>query len=914
LSETEFTEFQNFQNFVYLQKPNNPQTLASCYQILFRPYCLLLLLFIFSIQNLSAQCTNGNQPECECETAPVLCTIDELDGYTFSMDDYQHPNDGPSPICDDANMSQTNNPTWFAFTAWCTNLTLRVTSTNCQQVGGVVGFQLAIYTNCNFNNTVACNADIDDCNTDDKILNLTGLNIGAVYYFMVDGCLGSYCTVTIDILGVCGQEVIAPWTLPVSGNLYPCVGSTETYAVEDLDGARSYHWFIDGVLAGQTNNESYNIHWPSPGTYQLCIDASNDPCVPITDPPEPLCTTITVHSNDAGVLNVNPTILCPQQLANITSSGFTAGSLEELQYIIVTDANGIIVYVAYNSSGSFTSDTNGQFNVYAYNFNFFSGATNPVIGANINDFNCDFTCCDLESQSITFQNIEAIVSNILCDDNGTGNDSNDDFFTFEVLVTGGQVGSSWQSLDGSITGLYGIPTTFGPFHITAAWLFIALYDHDVPTCYINIAIDPPPECSNCPQTLDAGSGGLLNCINTTATLIGTSSEMGTYQWTGPNLFSSTSLVTTVQDSGWYYLIADFPKQCSFIDSVFVNQDHETPTANAGADQVIDCNHSQVLLNGSGSTGDHLQYLWTDEHSVIISTQSAILVNAGGPYSLQLTNSVSGCTDVDTVEVFDYLIELEQVSLNAFPENCIGENNGLIEITGITGGTPPYSLTLNGLLQNSLGPFDNLAPGAYQIQITDAYGCTLDTSLIIHPGIDLQLTLPLVIRLFEDESEFIQGLINVPIGNLSSIEWTPKGILACDTCLSTMITAFENQTLQLTVTHINGCTATAEIQIIVLPKPKIFIPNTFSPNGDGFNDFFTLFANSGVETILELTIFDRWGELLYQAHDLIPNHPESGWDGKFHEKEMPSGTFAYKMKVLLADATTKTLTGDVTVVR
>jgi hypothetical protein len=154
---------------------------------------------------------------------------------------FQHPGDGPSPICPGANMTQTNNPTWFAFTAWCTNLRLRVTSTNCQQSQGYIGFQLAIYTDCTFTDQVACNADVNDCNTNDKILNLTGLNIGSIYYFMVDGCLGSYCTVTIDILGVCGQEQIDPWTQPVSGNMDPCPG-TETYSVEDLNGG-----FIIGI-------------------------------------------------------------------------------------------------------------------------------------------------------------------------------------------------------------------------------------------------------------------------------------------------------------------------------------------------------------------------------------------------------------------------------------------------------------------------------------------------------------------------------------------------------------------------------------------------------------------------------------------------------------------------------------------
>ena len=70
--------------------------------------------------------------------------------------------------------------------------------------------QIAIYEDCSFKNEVACDVDIQDCNTGPKVLNMPGLTIGKVYYYMVDGCLGSYCRVTIDVVGVCGEEVIAP--------------------------------------------------------------------------------------------------------------------------------------------------------------------------------------------------------------------------------------------------------------------------------------------------------------------------------------------------------------------------------------------------------------------------------------------------------------------------------------------------------------------------------------------------------------------------------------------------------------------------------------------------------------------------------------------------------------------------------
>lgn len=895
-----------------IHKQYDQQTLSGIHKILLRLTFFPLSFFIFPACILHAQCTNGTQPECACETAPVLCTIDELDGYTFSMTSFQHPDDGPSPICPGANMTQTNNPTWFAFTAWCTNLSLRVHSTNCHQSGGAIGFQLAIYTNCNFNHVVACNADVNDCNTNDKILNLTGLTVGAVYYFMVDGCLGSYCTVTIDIIGVCGQEQIAPWTMPVSGNINPCAGNSETYSVEHPDGARFYHWFLDGALLAQTTTDSFKILWTNPGTYQLCVDVSNDPCVTISDPPLPLCTTITVHGADAGTLTVTPTILCPWDVAHISSTGFMSGP-DNTQMILITDATGMIIDVINAANGTFSWNTTGTFTIYAYNYLTASG-TIPVIGDLINDLDCTSACCDLESQTITYQHIEAIVSGIVCNNNGTGSDSTDDTFTFDVLVTGLTPGTLWRSTDGTLEGVYGTPKQCGPYLINGGTKFFDLHDYNVPTCWTSIVVNPPLACSSCPQTIDAGTGSILNCITTTATLTGASSQAGIYQWIGPDSFSSDSLVCTVSDSGWYFLNISFPEQCSFSDSVYIDLDHDTPVANAGADQLIDCNHSEVLLDGSGSTGDHLGFVWTNSTGEIISTQTFVLADSIGSYTMQLTNSISGCTSVDSAEVFINQNELGNITVLVLPENCDGDNDGMIEVTGISDGMPPFAYDLNGTINDSTGQFNDLAPGGYDLHISDANGCSIDTFIIINPGVHLELTLPEILQVKEDQEGSIIATVNVPEDDLTSIQWKPPGILSCDTCLSTMIETTVNQTLQLTVIHVNGCIATAQLDIIFIAKPDIYIPNTFSPNGDGLNDLFTLYSNDGVSSVLEMNIFDRWGEHIYQAKNFNPNSAVIGWDGKFHHKEMQCATFVYYFKLLLADGTEKTITGDVTLLR
>ncbi|HSF89092.1 MAG TPA: gliding motility-associated C-terminal domain-containing protein [Saprospiraceae bacterium] len=872
----------------------------------------MILLCIISYQCLEAQCTDGTQPECACETAPVLCTVDELDGYMFSMAAFTHPEDGPSPICPGAPSSQTNNPTWFAFTAWCSDLTLRVRPRNCTWVQFVVGVQIVIFEDCTFQTAVACDIDVQDCNGGTKTLAMTGLTIGKVYYFMIDGCLGSYCDVTIDVVGVCGEEIIAPWTMPVMGATHPCVGDTETYSVETLDGAGIYHWFLDGVLIGQTPNNILSWMWDTPGTYELCIDASNDPCVPITDAPLPLCVTIEVQETNAGVLNLPSSTLCRSEIASISSIGYSSG-VDNTQVILITDASGIIVQVIQAAAGTFTSWSGGIFTVYAYNFITESGSI-PLVGSNINAINCGQACCDLVSGTITFQDLQATVSNIVCHNNGTDDDPSDDTFTFDLLVTGPTPGEAWRSSDGTLNGTFGVLLNCGPYFIADGSQYFDLHDYDIPTCSTSISVEPPAVCSVCFQVIDAGPGSTIDCINTSATLTGATSAAGVFQWTGPGAFESNTLTTMTTDSGWYYLTGSFAAQCTFIDSVYIDMDRDTPVAEAGADQFIDCLDAEVFIDGSASTGTNLQYQWTNTLGTVLSAQPGFMVTVPDLYTLQVTNSINGCYSTDEVEVSIKPDMPELIVADVIPENCIDENNGVINVTGIVGGTPPFSYSLNGLMTNATGLFSDLAPGTYTLQLTDGDGCILDTFFTIQQGIDLQLELVPFIELITGHTVSIEAFVNVPEQDLSIIQWSPPGILGCDTCLRSTIAALQDQLLSLTVIHENGCIATAELNVHVVPEMEIYIPNIFSPNGDGVNDYFTLYANERVNRIVELNVYDRWGGHIFQGKQIYPNDEASGWDGKFNGKEMLSSVYTYMLEVLMADGSTQHFSGSVSLVR
>ena len=77
--------------------------------------------------------------------------------------------------------------------------------------------------------------------------------------------------------------------------------------------------------------------------------------------------------------------------------------------------------------------------------------------------------------------------------------------------------------------------------------------------------------------------------------------------------------------------------------------------------------------------------------------------------------------------------------------------------------------------------------------------------------------------------------------------------------------------------------------VVVEKPyALYSPNAFSPDGDGINDFFKISGQAMID--FQIEIFNRWGQMVYKYLDL-----SNGWAGTFKGKNLPTGTYVYKLK-------------------
>ncbi len=315
------------------------------------------------------------------------------------------------------------------------------------------------------------------------------------------------------------------------------------------------------------------------------------------------------------------------------------------------------------------------------------------------------------------------------------------------------------------------------------------------------------------------------------------------------------------------------------------------------------NDGTATVTGNGGVPEY-SFLWSNNE-----TETTITNLSAGNYEVIVTDA-NGCTEIGNV-ILTEPNPLEFIADYINP-NCDGLETGIIQLDSIWGGTPPYSFALDNNLYTPSDIFQNLSSGTYDYSVLDANGCFADTSASLYePDIP--------ILFLGDDLEIDLGcnvLITATTNNttLVDISWTNvDNSLECDSCLETYAASVNNTEYILTVTSIDDCSTSDSIIVNVNKIRDVFIPNAFSPNGDGYNDFFFVNANKSVAVIKDLKVFNRWGALMYEGTDLPANQAQSGWDGFFKGELVNSGVYVWMASIEYLDGEVLLMSGDVTIV-
>jgi gliding motility-associated-like protein len=367
-------------------------------------------------------------------------------------------------------------------------------------------------------------------------------------------------------------------------------------------------------------------------------------------------------------------------------------------------------------------------------------------------------------------------------------------------------------------------------------------------------------------------------------------------------------------AGTYTLVAtDTVNLCSNSQTIVVAENTVEPLVNAGEDQTLYCNRTQTSLQGSASSNSgQIQLQWVARQGTVVNGGSSLnpSVNGAGWYILRAVDPNNGCSSEDSilVRVTDETFVISQAEGDTI---CKGASNGRIRIS--SAGEPPLSYTINGVDYGTNGRFENLPAGTYRIIITDALGCRADTVVFIREHERMFLNLPARLVIEQGDSIMLLPEITAAGGFPLQFEWFPDADLFCSTCDATLAWPEQNITYLLRITDAYGCNVEDMVEILVKRKIRVFIPGAFTPNGDGINDSFTIFSPD-VSEILQLELFDRWGNRVFEKRNFPPNDPEQGWSGNFRNQEMDPAVFAYVAKVILHTGEVLYYHGEVQLIR
>lgn len=333
--------------------------------------------------------------------------------------------------------------------------------------------------------------------------------------------------------------------------------------------------------------------------------------------------------------------------------------------------------------------------------------------------------------------------------------------------------------------------------------------------------------------------------------------------------------------------------------------HPLPTTDAGIDSVV-CKGQSIILQPSGAA----TYIWKADATLSCTSCTNPVAKPDSLQFYKVTGYTSfGCSVADSVLI--NVIEPFKVKASLADTLCVGQSSQL----SATGAdkyvwTPSTGLS-NPNISNPVA--DPTATTFYTVTGTDSKNCfsfkdTVTIQVYPYPQFNI-----------------VQSLIRANVGsqiplvttNSSDItkwKWLPEKWLSCANCPVPNAIIKDNIKYVAEASNPGGCATKDEVTIEALCNDaNIFVPNTFSPNGDGNNDIFYP-RGKGLFNVKSLKIFNRWGELVFSKDNFAPNDATKGWDGTYKGAKLSSDVYVYSMEILCDNSQVIPLKGNITLLR
>jgi len=271
----------------------------------------------------------------------------------------------------------------------------------------------------------------------------------------------------------------------------------------------------------------------------------------------------------------------------------------------------------------------------------------------------------------------------------------------------------------------------------------------------------------------------------------------------------------------------------------------------------------------------------------------------GTYTLNVTDS-DNCPGTVSITI----TQPSQITLitEILQHTFCALNNGSATVTA-SGGVPGYSYNWNTTPQQTMPTAVNMPAGSYVVTVTDNHLCTATASVTINDS---------------DGPRYTAEITHAVCGNnagsitLTLFDGTPPYTVVWEHGpTGTSITELFAGVYTFTLSDSDTCSRTESLTVndlqIDCSQPHVYVPNIFSPNGDGEND--VLYVRGDGVISIEFIVFSRWGNKVFESTDM-----SIGWDGTFKDKALDPAVFTYILKARFIDGQNYETNGTITLTR
>jgi gliding motility-associated-like protein len=407
-----------------------------------------------------------------------------------------------------------------------------------------------------------------------------------------------------------------------------------------------------------------------------------------------------------------------------------------------------------------------------------------------------------------------------------------------------------------------------------------------------------------PSNSNAGTDQTI--CNSSSAFVGNAPTIGTGMWTlfsgtgtPTNPISPTSAVTGLSVGANIFVWAIVNGTCAAsTDTVIINVDALPTTANAGADQFLCISTNNTLMTANNpSTGTGIWAIVSGSGNFANTTSPTSAINNVAFGTNIFTWTISNGTCPPSVDTMLIIVDSVPTAANAGANQTLCENN---PTTSLNANTPTLGVGLwtlisgSGIITNPTSAtttVTNLATGTNVFQWAISLGnCSASVSTVTI----LVENLPTTADAGPDQNintPMTQLSANIPVFGIGSWQLVSGTATIVNSNLdNTLITDLEVGTVTLRWTVSNG-TCPASTDDVIINVGEFFIPNGFSPNGDGINDFFMI-PGFGFWENIEIQILNRWGNVVYENTNY-----QNNWDGKnSSNQDLADDTYFYIVKI------------------